>query len=94
MLFCRSYHRNNRQQSRKCIYEVGENQDKKYEQVDHNMNIEYKEQHQEDNMYSLADTTNSSNYNSSEDEEEFIEDITIVLNGVSASGAPFAVLEY
>lgn len=70
-------------ESRSCIYKLSANQNQENEDADNNMNIKLTEQHQEDNGYSLADTTDSNNYSSSENEEEFLEDLTVELNGTT-----------
>uniref|UniRef100_M8D7E0 Uncharacterized protein n=1 Tax=Aegilops tauschii TaxID=37682 RepID=M8D7E0_AEGTA len=61
-------------ESRNYMIEHTTNQDEQNWQADNMMNFEYTEHDQEDNMFSLADTTDSSNYNTSDDEEQFVED--------------------
>jgi hypothetical protein len=63
-------------ESTECRHEFAQNQDDKIDQTYNMMNIEFEEHEQEDNIFSLADTTESSNYTTSEDEDEFLEDIT------------------
>lgn len=55
------------------------------EEAADNLNFEFTEKHQEDNTYSLADTTDSGNYSATEDDEEFLEDITVELNGTTSA---------
>lgn len=72
-------------ESRNCIYELGANQNQQNEDADNNMNIKLAEKHQEDNGYTLADTTDSNNDNSSENEEEFLEHLRVELNGTTCA---------